>query len=739
MTKPWPQPRASQARILEYAGGRMGVAAVPGSGKTWTLSLLAAKLVRETRLERGQQVLVVTLVNAARGKFEQQVREFLGEESLGTLYRVRTLHGLARDIVAERPGLVGLADDFTIIDEPESMDIVGDALQAWFSARPDFGLEEYVAPDHRDKDYSLRKWREEAQKIAGDFIKRAKDFRVEPVSLRKALAAYPRLLPLAEMCTQVYEAYERGLRYRGAVDFQDLIRLALQALEEDAGFLERLRHRWPVILEDEAQDSSRLQEEILRVLVGQSGNWVRVGDPNQAIYESFTTASPQFLRSFLREPGVVARELPESGRSAPAVIALANRLIGWSADHPHPRVRARQPLAPPEICPLPEGNPPDTPSGISIPIGLKMTGDEERRYIARLLSEWLPEHRDWTVAVLVPTNPAGAEMSRVLREFNLPLIEMLRTTTSTRRVAGTLYRVMNSLAHAAESGALSGAFRVWLRDERDDPAVGEAVARLKKIPRIEEYLAPRDRDWLLEEESRGGLPVAADLLREFREVVRRWQRATLLPVDQLVLTLAGGLFTAPAEIATASSIAGHLRSMVAAAPETGFDDLVAELKAIAESKRKFVGLGEDDDQFDPSRYPGQVVLMTNHGAKGLEWDRVFLMSVNNYDFPSADAHDSYQGESFFARERLNLRAEGLAQLRVLVEGGTYRIGEATAEARVEYASERLRLLYVGITRARRELVITWNTGKRGDLVPARPLHALAAAVGGREWREGGDS
>ena len=65
------KPRPSQARILEYTSGKMGVSAVPGSGKTWTLSNLAAKLVREANLQRGQQVLIVTLVKAARGKFEQ--------------------------------------------------------------------------------------------------------------------------------------------------------------------------------------------------------------------------------------------------------------------------------------------------------------------------------------------------------------------------------------------------------------------------------------------------------------------------------------------------------------------------------------------------------------------------------------------------------------------------------------------------------------------------------------------
>jgi DNA helicase-2/ATP-dependent DNA helicase PcrA len=733
MNRSIPKPRPSQSRILSYAGGRMGVAAVPGSGKTWTLSLLAANLVRTLNLERGQQVLVVTLVNAARGKFEQQVREFLGEESLGTQYRVRTLHGLAKDIVAERPGLVGLADDFQIADDAEAAGIIEDALQAWFGARPDFGRD-YLAADHRDNDNSWRRWREEAVRISASFIQRAKDYRVAPERLRGALRDYPRLLPLAEMCINVYETYERGLRYRGCVDFQDLIRLALQALEADPGFRAGLQWRWPVILEDEAQDSSRLQEEIIRALAGTDGNWVRVGDPNQAIYETFTTANPEYLRRFLAEPGVEARELPESGRSTPSIIGLANRLIEWTATHPVEALRSRRPLAPPFISPLAEGNPADpagdSPGGIRILADRKMTSDEERSFVARELAQWLPQHRQSTVAVLVPTNRSGAEMSRVLRQHGVQFVEMLRTTTSTRQVAGTLYRATNLLANPTDSAALGEAFVAWRRDERDAEPVREVAGLLRRISRVEQYLAPRDVDWLLELEGRGVKDESMVLLGSYRETVRRWQEATRLPIDQLILTLAGDLFTSPAEIATAGSIALHLQGVKQLAPETELADCVGELKAIAQNQRKFVGLGEDDDQFDPSRYPGQVVLMTHHGAKGLEWDRVYLTSVNNYDFPSADPFDRFQGELYYLRDSLNPTAEALAQLRVLALGGEYREGVATEASRLEYASERLRLLYVGITRARRELIITWNSGRTGDSRPARPLHALAAFRGG---------
>jgi len=97
----------------------MGVAAVPGSGKTWTLSLLAAKLVAEGGLGDDQEVLIVTLVNSAVDNFAGRVAGFVKARGLlpGIGYRVRTLHGLAHDIVRERPGLVGLSDEFSIVDE----------------------------------------------------------------------------------------------------------------------------------------------------------------------------------------------------------------------------------------------------------------------------------------------------------------------------------------------------------------------------------------------------------------------------------------------------------------------------------------------------------------------------------------------------------------------------------------------------------------------------------------------
>ncbi len=116
-----------------------------------------------------------------------------------------------------------------------------------------------------------------------------------------------------------------------------------------------------------------------------------------------------------------------------------------------------------------------------------------------------------------------------------------------------------------------------------------------------------------------------------------------------------------------------------------------------------------------------------HKAKGLEWDRVYLLSVNNFDFPSGMIYDQYVAEKWFIRGRLNMEAEALAQLRVSLsrdEYEWYEEGRATEDSRLDTVRERLRLLYVAITRARKSLIVTWNSGKNGEQQAALPFLEL---------------
>ena len=461
----------------------MGVAAVPGSGKTATLSYLAAQLLAETDLQDGQEILIVTLVNSAVTNFARQVNEYVKSDGLlpGYGYRVRTLHGLANDIVRGRPTAAGLDDQFTIVDERESSGILADAVEAWVR-RDAEAPDEYLAPEYARKGYyRTQKWTEALTETARNFIKQAKDDLLTPSDLRDLLAGYRGELPLAEICAEIYADYDRALAYRGAVDFQDLIRLALKVLRDKPDYLASLQRKWVYILEDEAQDSSRLQEEILRALAGEGGNWVRVGDPNQAIFETFTTADPKYLREFIASDGVQGRELPNSGRSTRSIQTLANHLIDWSLAHPQRAIRERAPLSRPYILPTPPGdpqpNPKDDPTAVIL-VAEAYSATKEALMVVESCKRWLADNPDGTAAILVARNTRGSELVKFLRQAGLPYVENLNSSSSTRAVVGALARLLAYLADPKSASKLAEVYRVWRRDERDDPA---AVAEIKTV------------------------------------------------------------------------------------------------------------------------------------------------------------------------------------------------------------------------------------------------------------------
>ncbi len=736
-------PRPNQADILNYTHGYMGVAAVPGSGKTWTLSVLASKLIAEGYLKDEQEILIVTLVNSAVDNFSKRIGSIV--EGYGLLpqigYHVRTLHGLAHEIVRDRPGLVGLADDFRIIDERLGESIRKEVALSWLKANP-FFLDNYLKVGEGEDENRLNWMRREklpdlVNEIAMAYIRSAKDNQLTPAQLRIRLDEVPVPLPLAEMGLEIYEGYQRSLTYRGAVDFDDLIRLALEALQLDSGFLQRLRDRWPYILEDEAQDSSLLQQNILELLAGKGGNWVRVGDPNQAIFETFTTASPHYLRDFIASKADFPQSLPHSGRSSKSIIQLANHLIRWTNES-HPVEEVRDALSEPEIQPTPPGdpqpNPEDLPEEVHL-VGMDFSPQQELEFVVDSVYEWLKLNDKKTVAVLAPRNTRGFQLVDLLKQKGLdPVDSLLRSSSTTRLAAGAIANILQYLSDPKSAKRLATVYKVWRREDRDDEEKSEWVriisGMIQKIPRVEDYIHPRiGSDWLIELESGGIDEAVIEHLADFRKVVQRWQGTVLLPVDQMVLTIAQDLFKNSTELAIAHKLALVLGQLIRDRSDWRLPEFTEELAVIAKNERRFIGFSEEDTGFDPAAYPGRVVVATMHKAKGLEWDRVYLMSLNNYDFPSAQRFDDYISEKWFVRDDLNLQAEALAQMESVFLKNTfdwYSEGAATEQSRLDYVRERLRLLYVGITRAKRELVMTWNTGRRGESTQSLPFVALQA-------------
>jgi DNA helicase-2/ATP-dependent DNA helicase PcrA len=757
-------PRPAQQQILEYTGGPMGISAVPGSGKTFTLSLLAARLVErlaaEGRLD-DREVLVVTFTNSAVANFRARIGRFLRQERgllPGVGYRVRTLHGLAHDIVRERPGLVGLSEEFEIIDERTANEIKRDAVIAYLRTHPD-AFAPFIKPELLQNPRRIESTvLEDAIELANVVIRVAKELSTDPGELRIKLDRQSGFFPLLDFGLSIYATYERSLQVRGAVDFDDLILLALRALRADEGYLERLQQRWPYILEDEAQDSSLAQEKMLRLLTAAHGNWVRVGDPNQAINTTFTSADSRFLQRFLREHPEQARSLPNSGRSALPIIEVANELIRWSQED-HPTLSGDLALSYPLIEPAPPGDPqPNPPPGKpAVHFYEKaLSPDEELDVIVRSVKRWVTENPDKTMAVLAPDNRRGDVLVNALRQAGLIIDDdLLRTSSSTRATAKTLATVVGYIADPQSAHLLRRVWEeVWYpqwaarrmqaegngagytgRDTLPEPVrvFGQALGKLREA---EAFVFPHQRDFLNELGWLEDMERFRELLQEFRSDLQRWSHAAVLPVDELLLTVGNDLFTEPADLAVTHRLAVLLARLAAENPNWRLPDLVGELENIAQNRRRLLGFTEDSQGYTAK--PGVVTVATMHAAKGLEWDRVYLTAVNAFSFPSGLPEEQYRSERWYVRDSINLAAELEAQLRQLHMGtlDEYMPGRATEQARLDLAAERLRLFYVGITRARRELIVTYNTGRRHDtepLPPALAFSALAEFVKTKGW------
>lgn len=781
------QLRQAQEEILKYEGGRLGISAVPGSGKTFTLSRLAAQLVQKLALSGtmdDREVLVVTLTNAAAENFRNSIGQYVqSQRLLPSGFRVRTLHSLAHDIVRERPDLVGLGEDFSIIDERTSQEIKRQAVNNYLQANPDF-LGGFLKPDYLNNLRRIERYLPETGRdIAEAVIRRTKELRTDAFTLSNLLEQQSGVWPLLSFGLQIYRDYQRGLSVRGGVDFDDLILFALQALESDDGLLERLRQRWPYVLEDEAQDSSALQEQMLILLTAAHGNWVRVGDPNQAINTTFTSADPRFLRDFVSREGVNTLPLPNSGRSAEPIIELANQFIDWTRNA-HPVLPSDMALALPHIERTAKGDPQPNPVPGDPAVYFydrPLTPAQEIKTLVKSLDRWLSNHPKKTAAVLVPDNRRGAEFGRACEEASLPFDDSLLQSTSTTRVAvDALVKALRYISQPSNSSSLPPFWSDvwWARrgrpyclpdadnqtdDDNETGAVGSAEScipwhavgpnpeesssgevlpqpillfakALGQMRHPERFVFPTaGDDWL---EGLGWIDRFdgfRPLVERFRNDLKRWCGATVLPVDELILTLGQDLFTEAAELALAHSVAIQLAKRARERPEQRLPELTKELDEIARNRRHILGFREETRGFDPPA--GKVTIATMHTAKGLEWDRVHLASVSNYSFPSGGDDDYYRGERWFVRDSLNLTEEALAQTKELHSGtlDEYVSGQATLVARQDFAGERLRLLYVGITRARQELILTYNTGSRHETSPNRP--ALAFVELEKAWRK----
>ncbi|MCF8022206.1 MAG: ATP-dependent helicase [Clostridiales bacterium] len=704
--------RPGQKEAADYRGGYLAVPAVPGAGKTSVLAYLGAELLSSSAVGSGK-LLVVTYLNSSVASFRKKIKQELearGKSNLGHKFEVRTIHSLAAKIVRERPDILQVSDEVPVVDGDWSTRLIRQLLRQWLSDTDNWeAWVSVVQEKYRKNKYTGRNWFNNTVNLMEQAVKYFKAHKLRHDYLQHYLVSLPAESYL-RWAIEIYGIYESELKQRGLCDFDDLILFALDLMNTDSDLLERLRSRWTYIFEDEAQDSTPLQEEMLLLLAGENGNIVRVGDTNQSISSTFTAADPELFKKFcaeMKKQGKV-QPLSYSSRSTPEIINIANTLVDWVRIE-HPDSQCKEALAGQHISAVPHGVPgpgnPENPSIAGALIARHNNPDREQKDVCARVKEYLEREKEGKAAILTRNNFTIDKIVEELENMGVPYRVINSGAREVKNTLRALCACVDFIVNPHDGDRLNSALKLALV-----PGLKEAQELVEFLSnsKVEQLIYPQPGEPL--ERVVPGEILAHELWPDILsalEEVRKWLGASRLPPESLVMYLAEELGLEGDDMAMAQRLAQEFQVRAGRDPRARLVDLVEEVKKNDRAFNYFIKVLNDRAGFEPG--PGEVTLSTCHSAKGLEWDAVFAVGMSNINFPTTMQDPVKVEKNYLKEDAVNPEAMIKAELEALENGYTFDNEKAREIAKAAAVNEHLRLLYVTITRAEKYLRLIFGT------------------------------
>ncbi|HUM10606.1 MAG TPA: UvrD-helicase domain-containing protein [Myxococcaceae bacterium] len=463
---------------------------------------------------------------------------------------------------------------------------------------------------------------------------------------------------------EVFPLYQRALKAQGAVDFDDLLLLPLRVFQEHPDVLGGYVRRFRYLLVDEFQDTNAAQLELVRRLAGERRNVCAVGDDDQCIYGWRGAEVRNVLRFEEAFPGATEVRLEQNYRSVPAVLEAAHGVVSQL-----PERRAKKLWT-------------ATVGGPRVQLAVVPGEDDEAAYVARCIEQRLARgFRPDDIAVLYRTNGQSRPFEEAFRARGIGYQVLGGTEFFDRREVRDVLAYLKVLANPADEISLLRIVNVPPRGI-GDVTVEHLVAHARGhgLPLGEVLASPAPVPELT--------PGSARAVREFSELIQRTRaRLRAEPLSTVARALLADIgFEAAARASAPSAAAAERRRQ-------GVEGLLGSLEQFERREGPSSDLltylnrlSLDSREEEDGPAPARVTLLTLHGAKGLEFRTVFLVGMEEGFLP----HGGMQGES-------------------------------------QNLEEERRLCYVGITRARQELILTRAAARlrRGREVPRTPSRFLA--------------
>jgi DNA helicase II / ATP-dependent DNA helicase PcrA len=699
--------RAGQQRLADWKAGELAVSAVPGAGKSHSMAVAAAITIAREQLHQRRRLIVVTLTRSAAANIKSKIDRSLRELSLPPVgYSVSTIHSLAWSIANSYPDLAGIdLTDRTVITPQPNHKLVRTTVERWLPKNAD-RYRRLLIGQGFDGEETERLRRQSA--IKSDLlpnltlvaVSEAKSSGLSPADLWEIADRDRDDYDLLGICAGLYGEYQAQMQELQYLDHDEMIAGALRVLHNDVAC------RWwqsqiHAVFEDEAQDSSPLQERLLRILATDDSNsninFIRVGDPNQSINSSYTSADPTYFRKFCDNCDEIfsLARMDAAGRSSREIFRAANFVARWGNKYLDNSETAANPgtvFWEQDIQAVGENDPQPNPMKIAagVEIHRPQTIFDAIDQIGRRLIELFADEPDLSAAVLVRDNRQGRfvrdKLSEILQHQEQIKINLAGVSDRTSRIPSDILQILQFITRPHSADNLKKALDILL--ERKLIAAQDTNA-LSIAP--ERFLYPQIND-----------PPLASVALKAQEYCRSAMGArSRIPHYQLIGYLASWLEYDDLELASADKLADYVAKQTFG--KDSLEEIILSLQEIVQSD-KFTNIDEEADELYTAS--GQVTIATMHKAKGLDWDAVFLPFLHEDIIPgSAWVPKSEQFLGDF-----NISEVARTKIRAVAHGQPLPSNEVAYDrAQFLKKAEALRLLYVAMTRAKRLL---WMSAER---------------------------
>ena len=623
-------PRDDQKPVLDYKKGSMAISAVPGAGKTTILLALIIKLI-----ERGvipTNIFVLTYMDSAARNFRERIKNMCPNTTL--LPNISTIHGLALKIIKENSNSerLNLSADFDICDDTQRMRIIK-GITGKFTK---------TEADEFDRAISVLKLQE------GDISKPSSDKKIEKFKT-------------------FFKEYQAQLREANLIDYDDILIMSVKLLENNPDILEYYQNICEYIIEDEAQDSSGVQQRLIGLLSGKHKNLIRCGDINQAITTTFSNADVEGFRRFIAEADTTV-EMNHSQRCTQDVMTLANNLVNFGN----------------EILPKAfftsymqgvTGKNPVSENAIFSRVFENAFA--ERNFVLKEIKNILTRNKNATIGILLRNNYQVASWAGFINDAGLKSITRSESLGQ-KGVFNTIFSILKFIQNPFDNEVLVSTYET-LAD------LGFYKQRLQlEIRASEKPFIEKDGD-----------DIESAALAQFLWDMQYWLNSSTLPLEELVIRIGLFYYTSDIEKSNVYLIAILVKRLNASGK---FDLTLQRLEELAKKPTLsgFKFFSEDEDK-DAMR--GKVQIMTLHKSKGDEFEYVFLPEMAEKNLSIDVSKAKTKASTIFMEE-------------VRAFNPSYK-SKSELELREFNSEESLRLLYVAITRAQLKLYITTSAKAKG--------------------------